>query len=147
MNKKILFVLGLSSIFAGCAHQVAGDPPGSLVCKSYAESKTCDGQGNSPRVTIDLDKQTVTPECINANKESVIVFKIDSKGEIKKNSVEIRAQVKNDDDWLAGKNHPSKKHILVRVAGKGKDGKSSDGAHKYGVWTKDWCVDPRVNVN
>ena len=147
MNKKILFVIALSWILVGCAYEMAGGPPAALDCELYTPAPLCAVGGASPTVTIDINAKTVVPECIKVEKEQVIIFKIMPEGSATKGSVELVPKDSADDEWLAGKNYVNKKRIYVGVPEKDKKGNPLPlGYHSYGVYTPNWCIDPRVKV-
>lgn len=151
MNKTFLFVIPLSWLLVGCPAQQTTPPPplgpsGTMACINYVQA-TCAGDKNDPKVTINLDTKTVTPECIKAKKGKVIQFTLESASPIAKGSVEIIAKDPVKDEWLYGQNKPTKKKIIILAPKKKENGKNlPDGKYAYEIRTSDWCIDPRVNV-
>ena len=152
MNKNILFLVLINWLAMGCAAQMSPGPPGppgppgNGTCTPY-EIKTCKGDKRDPHVTINLDEQTVDPECVKAKKGRAIIFKLESESPITRDSVEIIAKDSSDDWWLAGSNAPNKNRILVLAPKKNEDGSFfSSGKRSYKIKTDTWCIDPRVDV-
>ena len=157
MNKKILLLLALSLVLVSCESYPPRDGamfgemgvlsvPG---CAPYIGiPPICKGDENDPKVTIDLDAKTVEPMCIKAKKGKKIEFSLEPKGKIDEATVVVFPKDPKNYFWVARTNSPNKNKITVRVPKK--KNKSKDpfpvGEYKYGVWTKDWCIDPRIKV-
>lgn len=156
MNKKILLVLALSWIVAGCVSQRPDDGPmfgetgalGVVGCTPYMGiPPLCEGDKNNPKVEIDLDAFTATPHCVNAKKGKRITFILKSSGEIEKGSVVIFPKIPDNYYWTARTNSPNKNKIVIRVPKKNQSDKPfPPGVYEYGIWTAAKCLDPRVNV-
>jgi len=157
MNKRILLLLALSWILASCESVPPRDgqkfgESGTLTvpeCSPYVGiPPVCTGDENDPKVTIDLDAQTVDPMCINAKKGKKISFMLKSDDPIEKASVVVFPKSPANYFWVARTNSPNKNKITVRVPTK--KNKSEDpfppGVYEYGVWTETWCLDPRIDV-
>ncbi len=143
MNKKIIFLLAFNWMLAGCMAQTM---PRTPLCTSIPV-QTCEDDKNDPKNTIYLDTMTVQFECIKAKKGRAIIFTLESASEIAKDSVEIFAKDSSNDWWLAGRNWPNSKNILI-LAPK-KKGKTDDfpaGEYEYGIRAGANCVDPRIHV-
>lgn len=151
MNKNILFVLPLGWFLVGCAAQTMPGSPGvpdTVACESYkGASNGCGEPEPHPLVTVDLDTMTVKPECVTANRGAVIRFVLESTSTIAQGSVEVFPKLSVNEWWLAGKNTPNKKHILVLIPQKNENGSDFEpGEYEYGIRTPSACIDPRVNV-
>jgi hypothetical protein len=156
MNKKILFIIALTWILVGCV----SNPPsngamfgetGTLSvsgCTSYAGPMACSGDKNDPKVTINLDTWTVTPECVNAKKGKIITVTLESASPIDKGSVVLFPKDPTNYFWMARTNDPNKNKIKLTAPKQKKSGENFPvGEYKYGIWTAANCLDPRVKVD
>ena len=145
MNKKILVVLAFNWLLVGCMAQTMSGPPGTLTCTSLPIA-TCEDDKNDPKNTIYLDTMNLDFECIKAKKGRAIIFTLDSASEIAKDSVEIYAKDSNDEWWLAGKNWPNSKKILILAPKKKEHDAFPEGVYQYGIRAGRKCLDPRIHV-
>lgn len=135
MNKKILFVLLLSSVALGCA------PIVTVTCDPYTgPTPPCKGDPKAPQVTLNTNSLNATPYCIRAEDGTFIIFRLVPHDKNELGSVEIFPK-DDTDTWLAGVNDPYKDLIIISVP----DSLEED-EHDYGIRTSDKCVDPRVRV-
>lgn len=156
MNKKLLLLLGLSWVLAACESIPPRDgvkfgETGMLSvpeCTPYVGVMPCEEGGNYPKVVIDLDAKTVEPMCITVKKGKKITFKLQPTGKVEEATVVVFPKIPDNYFWLARTNSPSKNKIYIKVPKK--KNKSEEpfppGIYDYGVWTKDWCLDPRIEV-
>lgn len=136
MNTKLLLILPLGLVLAGCAKLVEID------CVDYPGERLveCQGDPQVPMVTLNTEAMIVEPECVLAYPDTVIKFRIVSKGGNPAGSVAIFPK-QAADKWLNGINNPDKDVIELKVP-KG----TKKGERAYGFRTADKCVDPRVAV-
>jgi hypothetical protein len=155
MNNKIHFVLALSWVLVGCESQIPqfeGSRVGGIKmsfsgCDSIPEERVCTGDKNYPKVTINLDTWTVTPECAIAGKGRTITVTLESASEIERGSVKLFAKKLEDYFWLAGENSPNKNKIKIKVPKTTKSGKEfAPVIYSYGISTPTKCLDPRFEV-
>ena len=107
----------------------------------------CSGDKHNPKVELDLDAWTVTPECVNAKKGKVITVTIVSSDPVEEGTVVVFPKNPENYFWLAKTNNPTKNKIKVKVKDKKPSGKKLPaGVYNYGIWTEDNCIDPRVDV-
>jgi hypothetical protein len=157
MNKNILFVLALSWILVGCASK-APQFEGSLVgkleisvpgCTTYALDD-CTGDEDdpdNPKVTLNLDTWTLSPECVTARKGKIISIDLKSASKIEKGSVRLFPKKLENSFWAARTNSPNKNKIKIKVPIKKKSGANfPEGIYNYGISTDTKCIDPRINV-
>ncbi|MGB5490957.1 MAG: hypothetical protein WBM76_09055 [Woeseiaceae bacterium] len=156
MNKNILFIMVLSWVLAGCASYAPsnGDmfgETGTLSvtgCDIQLEVEPCDATDvNNPKVELDLDTWILKPECVQAKKGKTITVKLKSSKSIVEDTVVVFPKEVENYFWLAKTNSPSKNVIKIKVKKKKPTGKElPEGIYRYGIWTKDKCIDPRVDV-
>jgi len=140
MKNKLLFVLSLSVVAAGCARDgILAIPQ----CEKYSQTITaCNNPKNDPQVTINTNSLIFAPPNVCAAPGSTIVFTVVPPPQNKVGSVAIIP--KNPADlWLIGTNSPDKGKIEITVP----EWVALNTDHDYGFVTIDGgCVDPRVHV-
>lgn len=156
MNKKILSVLALGWLVAGCASQPPADGdifgergtisvPG---CMPYVGPVVpCSGDENDAKLLIDLDTFDLVPKCVNVKKGKSLKITLVSETELKKGTVVIFPKDPQNYPWLARANDPSKNKIKIKVPKNRKSGDPlPEGIYNYGISYNGKCLDPRVNV-
>ena len=159
MNIKLLFILTLGWLMAGCVSSlpINGDMFGAsgtvsvAGCTAPAAPVTCTGTGDKPVIEIDLNTFTVSPECVKAKKGKSVKFKLKKNGDIRKSNIVVFPKDALNYFWLARENSGlfSKKKIKTLVPKKFKTGDIfPDGVVSYGVLKVDTgeCIDPRIHV-
>ena len=137
MIKKILFVLALNLILAGC-ESMSMD---SQTCPPQ-RVKNCTGDPQTPTINLNTKtgKLAANPYCAKANPGTVLVFRLTPPGNKAKNVVEIIPK-DSANAWLAGKNDDFQDLILIEVPAD-----LGPGDYDYGIKTDTDCVDPRIHV-
>lgn len=137
MMKKILFVLALNLILAGCAATSVD----SQTCTAQ-RAKACTGDPQTPTINLNTKsrKLKATPYCAKAQPGTVLVFRLTPPGNKAKNVVEITPK-NSAHTWLAGKNDDYQDLILIEVPA---DLPPDD--YDYAIKTDTDCVDPRIHV-
>ena len=140
MNRKLLCILPIGLLVAGCA---ADAPGGASACEDYSEPKSlddCKGNPKAPHVTLNTNTMIAEPSCVLVNPGRTIVFQLKPAAENKLGSVDIFPK-KGAGKWLAGTNDSNEDFIFIKVPAKLKP-----GDHNFGIKTATKCVDPRVLV-
>jgi len=137
MIKKILFVVALNLILAGCA----ATSTDSQTCTAQ-RPKACTGDPQAPTINLNTKngKLKATPYCAKANPGTILVFRLTPPGNKPKNVVEIIPK-DSAHTWLAGKNDDFQDLILIEVPAD-----LGPGDYDYGIKTDTDCVDPRIHV-
>jgi len=146
MNIKILIVLLLSVVLAGCMAQGSGGGTGPLAnCATHSNGLVCKGDPQAPTININTQsaKLKAKPACVKAVEGTLLIFRLTPAGNQAKGTVEIVPKDDNDpnDDWLAGTNSDYADLIMIPVPAD-----LADGDYKYGIKAGSKCVDPRVHV-
>ena len=143
MNRKLLFVLPLSFMLAGCVAKVesTNHENASMACKTQS-GWICKGEAAAPTVIINTKNGhlKIKPACAKANDDTMLIFRLVPKGNKDKGVVEIFPK-DDENDWLAGKNDEYQDLIMIAIP---KD--LAEGSYHYGIKTDTDCVDPRVRV-
>ena len=138
MNRKLLFVLPLSWLLAGCA-----EPTSESMCEEYSgREQPCNPEQDpqAPHVNLNTESLLVNPWCVRANSGTTLVFMLTPKVNNTLGSAKIFPKDKND-TWLKGTNDTDKDEIRISVPAELKH-----GPRDYGFVVGDTCVDPRVSV-
>lgn len=135
MHRKILLTSGLGLMIGACT-QVS-----TTGCKSYTPPKTCQGNPQVPRVTLNLDTLEANPPNVCANRGETLVYNLVPTPS-EPGTVAVRAKNRSD-SWLAGTNSPNPREIRVSIPG----WVEADSDHDYSFEMSDGkCLDPRVRV-
>lgn len=135
MNKKLLFVMPLGWLLAGCV-----TPMMDGECMAYTMPGTCSGDPQAPSVTVNTEQMIVNPGCVNANADRMLVFRLTPRAGRMLGDTEIFPK-DEEDTWLAGTNDANADFIFIPVPAD-----LEPGDHDYGIRTEEKCVDPRVRV-
>lgn len=155
MKKNILFGLALSWCLAGCLSHPPSNgamfgETGTLSvtgCDVQLEEPCDDSDVNNPKVELDLDTWTLTPECVEAKKGKIVTVTLKSSETIGEGTVIVFPKDVENYFWLAKTNSPNKNKIRIKVKEKKPTGKElPEGIYRYGIWTEEKCIDPRVDV-
>ena len=143
MNTRLLLVLPLSLLLSGCVDKVkmSGKPMTANACKTQ-KAWICKGEPAAPTVVLNTKNGQLKakPGCVNAAKNTMLIFRLTPNGKNSMGSVEIVPKDKKD-KWLAAKNDKFQDLIMIEVP---KD--LAEGNYHYGITTDTDCVDPRVRV-
>ena len=146
MNKKILFVLALNWMLAGCAQAPITDASGPLAgCKKDDPwIYICKGKSNAPAVTLNTKNGELEakPFCVRANRGSSIEFNLVPPGNKALDTVHIIAKEPKKYPWLKGSNSGHQDRITIKVP----EELAHNGKPFYGIKTDTECVDPRIRV-
>lgn len=136
MNKNYFLAIPVSFFLTACSGDI--DHP-----TKNGTTPKCTGTPQAPMVTLNLNTMTAKPECVLANPDTTIIFRITPKKKYELNQVEIEPKDDIDpaDDWLDGANDNYDDLIIIKVP-KG----LPPGEYKYGVRTPDDYLDPRVHI-
>jgi len=139
MNRKLLFVLPLSWLLAGCAEPTSDES----VCEEYTGPEhVCSPEQNpqAPHVNLNAVSLMVNPWCVRANPGTTLVFMLTPKNNNTLGSAKIFPK-DEDNTWLKGTNDADKDEIRIPVPAT-----LTPGPRDYGFVVGDKCVDPRVSV-
>ena len=132
MNKNYLYVLPLALAMVAFSGQ--------------SVAQECEGNARKPVVEINMNTGEAEPERVCAYLGSVIVFRLVSDEEVRKDTVSIGP--KNPlDSWIIGRNDQSKYVVIIKVPGehrKKKEYTKSD--HGYNIIIDGKKFDPRIIV-
>lgn len=138
MNRKLLFVLTLNWLLAGCA-----EPTSESMCEEYPGPKPpCNSAQDpqAPHVNLNSESLLVNPWCVRANPGTTLVFMLTPKNNNTLGSAKIFPKNKSN-SWLKGTNDIDKDEIRISVPAT-----LEHGPRDYGFVVGDKCVDPRVSV-
>ena len=144
MNIRLLFILGLGWLLAGCSNApIALDSSDLADCRQQFPW-FCRGNSQAPEGNIHVNKKgkvTVSPYCVKAAEGKQIVFKLTPPGSNPLNSARVIAK-NNAHTWLNARNNSDPDKITIDVPTDIND----EEKYYYGVITNRGCVDPRIHV-
>lgn len=142
MNKKLLFILALGWVLAGCAQAPIAADGGPLSGCQQQPKRTCKGNPQAPTVNVNTKatKLRADPYCVKVAEGTKLIIRLTPAGNESLNAVEIIPK-NSSHTWLKATNDTFQDMIIIDVPEE-----LAEDDYYYGIKTSSKCLDPRIHV-